>query len=88
MDPDNDTARCRRDRTAVFTIVSRNYLHFAINLMASVAEHLPGTRRVVAICDELEGLESPDPGIELVGIERLGIAAAGPHGRPVHASSS
>ena len=61
-------------RTAVFTIVSRNYLHFALNLMASVAEHLPGTRRVIAICDALEGIEIADPGIELVGIEALGIA--------------
>ena len=75
MDPVNNTARCGHDRTAVFTIVSRNYFHFAINLMAGVAEHLPGTRRVVAICDELEGLESPDPGIELVAVEQLGIAA-------------
>ena len=74
MDPVNDTARCGHDRTAVFTIVSRNYFHFAINLMAGVAEHLPGTRRVVAICDELEGLESPDPGIELVAVEQLGGA--------------
>ena len=61
--------------TVVFTIVSRNYFHFAVNLMASVAEHLPGTRRVVAICDERQGLESPDPGIELLGIEDVGIAA-------------
>ena len=57
----------------VFTIVSRNYFHFALNLMASVAQHVPQARRVVAICDELQGLESPDPGIELVGIEELGI---------------
>lgn len=59
----------------VFTIVSRNYFHFALNLMASVAEHLPGTRRVVGICDELGGLVAPDPGIELLGIEDIGIAA-------------
>jgi hypothetical protein len=39
-------------RTTVFTIVSRNYLHYALNLMASVALHLPGTRRVVIVlCD-------------------------------------
>lgn len=61
--------------TVVFTIVSRNYFHFAINLMASVAEHLPGASRVVAICDEPEGLVSPDTGIELLGIEDIGIAA-------------
>ncbi len=60
-------------RTAVFTIVSRNYFHFALNLMASVAAHLPGCRRVVAICDEIDGLHSPDPGIELVAVDQLGI---------------
>jgi glycosyltransferase involved in cell wall biosynthesis len=60
-------------RTAVFTIVSRNYFHFAVNLMASVKQHLPGARRVVAICDALDGLVSPDPEIELVGAEDLGI---------------
>ena len=62
-------------RTAVFTIVSRNYFHFAVNLMASVALHLPGTRRVVAICDDTEGLQSPDPDIEIVGVEDLGMPA-------------
>ncbi len=60
-------------RTAVFTIVSRNYFHFAVNLMASVKQHLPGARRVVAICDAVDGLVSPDPGVELVGVEALGI---------------
>ena len=75
MDTVSDTAQHGQDRSAVFTIVSRNYFHFAINLMAGVAEQLPGARRVVVICDELAGLESPDPGIELVGVEQLGIAA-------------
>lgn len=60
-------------RSAAFTIVSRNYFHFALNLMASVARHMPGVRRVVAICDTLDGLVSPDPGIELVGVEALGM---------------
>ncbi|HRD99247.1 MAG TPA: hypothetical protein PLA97_22930, partial [Rubrivivax sp.] len=61
--------------TVVFTIVSRNYFHFALNLMASVAEHLPGARRVVAVCDEREGIEPPDPGIELLALADIGIAA-------------
>lgn len=74
MHPDADQIAPDRPQTAVFTIVSRNYFHFALTLMASVAEHLPGTRRVVAICDRLDGLESTDPGIELVGVEQLGIA--------------
>ncbi len=76
MDPvPDDLTTSPSQGTVVFTIVSRNYFHFAVNLMASVAEHLPGTRRVVAICDELEGLVSPDPGIEMLGIEDIGIAA-------------
>ncbi len=62
-------------RTAVFTIVSRNYFHFAVNLMASVKRHLPGARRVVAICDAVDGLISPDPDVELVGVEALGIVS-------------
>ena len=61
------------ERTVVFTIVSRNYFHFAQNLMASVATHLPGCRRVVAICDEAEGLYCADAGIELVAVDQLGI---------------
>jgi glycosyltransferase involved in cell wall biosynthesis len=71
----DDTTSLAGQGTVVFTIVSRNYFHFALNLMASVAEHLPGTRRVVAICDECEGLVAPDPQIELLGIEDIGIAA-------------
>ena len=59
---------------AVFTIVSRNYFHFALNLMAGVARHLPGTRRVIAICDELAGLDSRDPAIELLPVDQLGVA--------------
>jgi glycosyltransferase involved in cell wall biosynthesis len=61
-------------RSAVFTIVSCNYFHYALNLMASVAEHLPGCRRVVAVYDELEGLDTTGLDIELVGIGQLGIA--------------
>ncbi len=59
--------------STVFTIVSRNYLHFALNLMASVATHLPGTRRVVVLCDECDGVPALPPGVELLGIDELGI---------------
>jgi glycosyltransferase involved in cell wall biosynthesis len=76
MDPVPDELASTPDPgTVVFTIVSRNYFHFAVNLMASVAEYLPGARRVVAICDEREGLVPPDPRIELLGIADIGIAA-------------
>ncbi len=60
-------------RTCVFTIVSRNYLHFALNLMASVAEHLPGTRRVVVLCDARAGVSEAELGVPVLGIEELGI---------------
>lgn len=60
-------------RTTVFTIVSRNYLHFALNLMTSVARHLPGTRRVVVLCDAADGVPDLPPGVERLGIEELGI---------------
>ena len=61
--------------TIVFTIVSRNYFHYARNLMASVAEHMPLTQRVVVICDALDGLPADDQSVELLGIESLGIGA-------------
>lgn len=61
--------------TLVFTIVSRNYLHFALNLMASVERHLPGTQRVIVLCDAREQLPELPAGIELLGIDELGIAA-------------
>lgn len=57
----------------VFTIVSRNYLHFAVNLMDSVAEFMPTARRVVAICDSLDGIPVDDLKFELIGIEALPI---------------
>lgn len=60
-------------RCCAFTIVSRNYFHFALNLMASVAEHLPGVRRVVVVCDAVDGLDAGDAGIELLGIDDLPI---------------
>lgn len=63
------------DQTLVFTIVSRNYLHFALNLMASVEQHLPGTRRVIVLCDARDQLPELPAGVELLGIDELGIAA-------------
>ena len=62
-------------RTTVFTIVSRNYLHFALNLMDSVGRFLPGTRRAIVLCDAADGLPAMPEGIELLRIDQLGIAA-------------
>lgn len=57
----------------IFTIVSRNYLHYAINLMKSVSEFMPAARRVVAICDSTEGIPREELDFEIIGIEELGI---------------
>jgi glycosyltransferase involved in cell wall biosynthesis/GT2 family glycosyltransferase len=62
------------ERTTVFTIVSRNYLHFALNLMDSVGRFLPGTRRTIVLCDAADGLPPMPDGIELLRIDELGIA--------------
>jgi glycosyltransferase involved in cell wall biosynthesis len=57
----------------VFTIVSKNYLHYAINLMRSVRKHLPDARRVVALCDRSEGLDLTDLPFEVIELESLEI---------------
>lgn len=63
----------RAPGTCVFTIVSRNYLHFALNLMDSVGAQLPGTRRVVVLCDAADGVPAMPAGVELLPIDSLGI---------------
>ena len=60
-------------RTCVFTIVSKNYLHYAINLMNSVATYLPGARRVVALCDRRDGLDLSAHPFEVIELEALEI---------------
>lgn len=57
-----------------FTIVSRNYLAYALTLMQSLAAHHPESRRYVALADRAAGdpdLENPLFG--LIGIEELGL---------------
>ena len=73
MDIDSLEGTVDAARTCVFTIVSRNYFHFALNLMASVAEHLPGVQRVIVICDDTDGLADEANGIELLAIDALQI---------------
>lgn len=60
-------------RTCVFTIVSRNYLHYALNLMVSVSEHMPGTRRAIVLCDASDDLPALPDGIKMLTIDQLGI---------------
>lgn len=75
MNPSRPLSKDDPARTTVFTIVSRNYLHFALNLMSSVAGHLPGTRRVVVLCDAPDGVPPLPEGVERLDIDALGIAA-------------
>ena len=67
-----DAARMNQN-CCVFTIAAKNYLHYAINLMSSVAEFIPGARRVVALCDRLDGLDVSGLPFEVVCVEDLAI---------------
>ncbi|WFB37462.1 glycosyltransferase [Kiritimatiellota bacterium B12222] len=59
----------------VFTICSRNYLHYAITLMESVRIHQPDLRRIVALCDAPGPVNPPiDPDLfEILPMCELGI---------------
>jgi glycosyltransferase involved in cell wall biosynthesis len=60
--------------TAVFTIVSKNYLHFARTLMQSIAEHVPNARRFVLLVDENRGeVNFATAPYEVVEIGKLGL---------------
>lgn len=57
----------------IFTIVSKNYMHYAINLMASVATFMPEARRVVALCDRPDGLDFQSLPFEVISLEDVNI---------------
>lgn len=60
--------------TCLFTIVSANYLHYALTLMHSARAAAPGHRRVVCLCERRGAIE-PDPAwpFEVLFIEDLPI---------------
>jgi glycosyltransferase involved in cell wall biosynthesis len=60
-------------RVCVFTIVAKNYLHYAINLMSSVAEFMPGARRVVALCDRPDGVQLDTLPFEVIELESIEV---------------
>jgi glycosyltransferase involved in cell wall biosynthesis len=60
-------------KTCIFTIVSRNYLHYARTLMDSVAEHAPSADRVVGLCDEQGDFDFTDENFDLLEISELDI---------------
>lgn len=61
-------------RTAVFTIVSKNYWHHARVLMASLAKVHPGWERYVLLCDGNDGEIEPDKEMfEVTPLETIGL---------------
>lgn len=57
----------------IFTIVSKNYLHYAIVLMESLAAYLPEARLSVILCDRSEGLDTSVFPFEVIELESLAI---------------
>jgi glycosyltransferase involved in cell wall biosynthesis len=61
------------NNACLFTIVSRNYLHFARTLMESAAIHAPWMERIVCLCDSAEGLDEKDFNFRLITLKDLPI---------------
>lgn len=64
-------------RTCIFTICSRNYLHAARTLLSSVARFAPAADRVLALCDEANGIDPVREPFEILPIEQLPLPAPG-----------
>jgi len=62
-----------KTNACLFTIVSRNYLHFACTLMESAAFHAPGMERIVCLCDSAEGLDEKNFNFRLITLKDLSI---------------
>lgn len=62
-----------KQKSVVFTIVSKNYLHYAINLMESVEAYMPDAHRIVALCDRADGLDLTILPFEVIELESLNI---------------
>jgi len=59
--------------TCVFTIVSKNYLHFARALMESVKAVAPDVARVVALCDRFDFYNPESEIFTVIPVEELNI---------------
>ena len=60
-------------RTCVFTIASRNYLHFARVLMESLSVHAPDVDRVVCLCDVEEGVDEGAEDFRILPVARVDL---------------
>ena len=61
------------NQTCIFTIVSRNYLHYARTLMNSVAEFAPGAQRIVGLCDERGDFDFSGENFDILDLQDLDI---------------
>ncbi|AGA32838.1 Glycosyltransferase [Thioalkalivibrio nitratireducens DSM 14787] len=66
-----ETPDRRSSDACAFTIVSRNYLHFALTLLRSVQEHSPRVDRWVCLCDEPGGVNAAELPFQLLNIRDL-----------------
>ncbi len=60
-------------KTCIFTIVSRNYLHYARTLMNSVESFAPDADRVVGLCDERGDFDFSGENFDLLDLHSLAI---------------
>lgn len=60
-------------KVCIFTIVSKNYLHFARTLMSSVQEHYSDAKRVVILCDTEGSYDSSGEIFDVINVQDLGI---------------
>ncbi|MBO6702747.1 MAG: glycosyltransferase [Pseudomonadales bacterium] len=60
-------------KTCIFTIVSRNYLHYARTLMNSVEQFSPAADRVVGLCDKPEDFDFSAENFDILEMASLDI---------------
>ena len=60
-------------KTCIFTIVSRNYLHYARTLMNSIEQHAPEADRVVGLCDKPEDFDFSQENFDILEMASLDI---------------
>lgn len=60
-------------KTCIFTIVSRNYMHYARTLMDSVAQYAPDADRVVGLCDKPGDFDFSGDNFEILEMASLPV---------------
>lgn len=60
-------------RTCIFTIVSRNYLHYARTLMDSIEKFAPDADRIVGLCDKAGDFDFSKENFDILEMSSLDI---------------